>query len=158
MNALTLDAADGVVQAVGGVEGERVHGEIAPAGVFRPVGGEGDDGVAAIGLYVAAQGGDLEGAAVLRGYDGAMLDAHRVHGKACCLQPPHGLFRGKGGGEVDVRDRLADKGVAHRAADDAGVVLPQRGEDGAHGIIGEQGRESFALFRCQVGFKWHRRW
>ncbi len=45
-----------------GVEG--VQAEIAPGGVLGPVVGEGHDRAAAVGLDIAAQGGDLDTAAV----------------------------------------------------------------------------------------------
>ena len=61
-----VDAADGVEDLAVGGRVERVHGEVAALRVFRPVGGEGDDGAAAVGRDVAAQGRDLERLAVRR--------------------------------------------------------------------------------------------
>ena len=58
---------------------ERIHGEVAPRGVFLPVGGERDHRAAAVGLHVAAQGGDLERRMRGDGGDGAVVDAGR-HG------------------------------------------------------------------------------
>ena len=39
---------------------ERVDGEVAARGVVRPIVGEGDGGAAAVGVDVAAQGGDFD--------------------------------------------------------------------------------------------------
>ena len=58
-----------------GVEG--VQAEVAPRGVLGPVVGEGDHGAAAVGLDVAAQGGDLERLAVGDRRHRAVLDAGR---------------------------------------------------------------------------------
>ena len=61
-----VDAAVIIEDLAIGAGIERVHGEVAPRGILFPVVGEGDDGMAAVGLDVAAQGGDLEGLAARR--------------------------------------------------------------------------------------------
>ena len=53
-------AVEVVVDRAGAVGVERVEGEVAAARILAPVVGEGDDGVAAVGLDVAAQGRELE--------------------------------------------------------------------------------------------------
>ena len=54
------DAADIIEHFAVRVRVKRVHGEVAALRVFRPIGGEGDDGAAAIGRDIAAQRRDLE--------------------------------------------------------------------------------------------------
>ena len=55
-------AAERIEHLAVGVAVERVDGEVAPAGVGRPVVGEGDGGVAAVRLDVLAQRRHLVGA------------------------------------------------------------------------------------------------
>ena len=57
-------AALGVVKAAVGIAVDGVDGEVAAHGIGFPVVGEGNLGVAAIGLHVMAQGGHLERLAV----------------------------------------------------------------------------------------------
>ena len=84
--------------------------------------GEGDDGAAAEGLDVAAEGRDLERPAVGDHGDGAVREAGRHR-----LQPgrrgerDHRLRHGVGG-DVDVGDRPAEQRVAHAAADEERLV------------------------------------
>ena len=66
MACITVSAEEEIVPAVEivvnrtlGIGVERVEREIATLGVGAPVVGESDDGPAAVGLDVAAQGGDL---------------------------------------------------------------------------------------------------
>src|SRR5690349_20280690 len=72
-----LDAADEVEDRAAAVEEDRVHGEVAPLGILRPAGIEGDARMAAERLDVAAQGRDLEGPPARDRGDRAMLDAGR---------------------------------------------------------------------------------
>ena len=102
-----------------------VEGEIAPARVFVPVLGEFHHRVASIGRGVAAQGCDLERAIPHNRGDGAVGQASRDDAQVRVLQARDhfvGLF---GGGEVDltVDAVAAHDGVAHSAADGAGVDL-----------------------------------
>ena len=53
-------AVERVVQRAVGIGVKRVEGEVAAAGVFEPVVGEGHDRAAPVGLDVAAQGRELE--------------------------------------------------------------------------------------------------
>src|SRR5690606_17508179 len=100
-------AAGGVVERSGGVGVDRVEAEIAALGVLGPVFGEGDDRAAAVGLDIAAQGGDLVGPALGDGGDGAVVDAGRDSLQPRLLQGgDHPLGR-QGGGDVDVVDLFA---------------------------------------------------
>src|SRR5262249_48112940 len=116
----------------GSVAGERqrVHGEVAPLGVALPIAAEGDGGMAPEGLDVFAQGGDLERPPGGDDGHGAVLDAGGHGLETCRLNPADHFEREHGGSDVDVAVRLADERVAHRAADDAGLlaVAVKRGE------------------------------
>ena len=106
---------------------ERVHREIAAGGIVLPISGEGDRRPAAVGADVMAQGGDLDRPLRQHRRNRAVLDA-RGHGlDACILQPLHHGRRLKRGGNVHVLDRDAEQGVAHRAADVAGISPAKRG-------------------------------
>ena len=121
---------------------QRVDGEIAPLGVRLPVAAEGDLGVAAIGLHVLAQRGDLERMLVDDHGDGAVLDAGRHRLEAGGLHAAHHLLRHRGGGDVDLVDRHVDQRIAHRAADHARflAVAIEHGEQTRQRAAGEPGR------------------
>jgi hypothetical protein len=116
----------------GSVAGERqrVHGEVAALGVARPVAAEGHGGMAPERLDVFAQGCDFERPPGGDDGHGAVLDAggHRLEARR--LDPADHFGREHGGGDVDVAVRLADERIAHRAADDAGLlaIAVERGE------------------------------
>ena len=98
---------------------ERVDGEVAPRGVGGPVVGEDDGGAAAVGVEVAAQGGDFDdGARGDRG-DGAVGDPGRHGLDPRGLEPADDLLRGEGGGEIEIVGGDPEQGIAHRAADEA---------------------------------------
>ena len=109
---------------------ERIDREVAPARIGRPVVGEGDGGVAAVGLDVLAQRRDLVGDMIGDDRDRAVGDAGRHGGEARRLRRRHHLVRPRRGGDVDIGDGPAQQGVAHDAADRARRKAPggQRGE------------------------------
>ncbi len=73
-------------------------------------------------LDVFAQGRDLERPPSGDDGDGAVLDAggHRL--EAGGLDPADHFVRMRGGGDVDVAERLAEQRIAHRAADHARLL------------------------------------
>ncbi len=137
-------AADRIVHAAAGIDGKRVDGEIPAERILPPVGAEPDDRVAAVGLDILAERRHLEAAP-------ADDQRHRAVVDAGGDDPDTGGFGGgnhavwrRGGGEIDVADRLAHQGIPHRAAHDS--RLAQRREqvenppDGAFGEPGGPGK------------------
>ena len=115
-----------VVERAVAVEIERVDGEIAPGRVGQPVVGEGDRGMAPVGLDVAAQGGDLEHRALDDRGHGAVGEPGRDHPDAAPLEQRRHPVGGRLGGDVDVLDRAAGEAVAHAAADEARRAVRRR--------------------------------
>ena len=115
-------AAEGVEQAAvrGGVE--RVHGEVPPARVRRPVVGERHLGPPPEGLDVVAQRRHLERAVAGDHRDGAVVEAGRNRAQAGALRERDHLVRPRGGGQVDLVDALTEQADAHRAADRTRLV------------------------------------
>ncbi len=101
---------------------QRIHGEVAALGVAPPVAAERHLGVAAEGLDILAQRGDLERTAVHDHRDGAVLDPGRHRLEAGCLDAADHLGGQRRRGDVDVAVRLAEQRVAHRAADHARLL------------------------------------
>ncbi|MPL60848.1 hypothetical protein SDC9_06410 [bioreactor metagenome] len=101
---------------------ERVHREVAPRRVFLDPGREGDGGVAAEGLDIAAEGGDLVRLVIGDHRDRAMLDPGRHGTQSGRLGQRHDLLGPRIGGNVDVRDRSAKGGIAHAATDQEGQM------------------------------------
>jgi hypothetical protein len=99
---------------------EPVDGEVAPAGIRRPVAAERHLGMAAVRLDVCAQRRHLEGASVDHRRHCAVLDAGGHSLEASRLHPPHGLVRQRRGGDVDIGHRLVEQRVAHRTARNPG--------------------------------------
>ena len=91
-----------------------------------PVVGEGDARMAAVGLDVAAQGGDLEMPAADERRHRAVLDAGRDGADAGALEAPHDRLRRVGGREVDVLHVAAEQRIAHAAADEARLAAVAR--------------------------------
>jgi hypothetical protein len=54
---------------------KRIDGEIAPRRILGPIVGEGDRGVTAVGLHIAAQGCDFKGMGAGDGGDGAVIQS-----------------------------------------------------------------------------------
>ena len=113
---------------------ERVDGEIASRGVFAPVIGKRDLGMAAVGGDITAQRGDLDRAARQHGGYRAMRKARRHRADARCLKPCHHVFGQQPGGNVDIGRLDAQQCIAHRAADIAALVAlgVERGEHRTH--------------------------
>ena len=118
------ETAHGIQDRPVGAEKDRVDREVAACRVGRPIGVEGDTGMAAVGLDVTAQGGDFEISRRNYSRHGAVRETGRHHPDAALfkeLDDP--LGRGRGG-DVDVGargragDRRPDQRVAHRAADE----------------------------------------
>ena len=111
--------AEGIVQPPIRRAGHSVEGEIAPRRVFDPIVGEGDLGAPAVGLDIAAQGGDLEGLMLGDRRHRAMVDAggHRLQPRGFQqLDHPRRLVRR---GDVDVGHGTSEQSIAHAAADEA---------------------------------------
>ena len=124
-------SADRIVNCAATVDGERIDGEIAPLGIGDPVAAEADDGVPAIGLDILAERGHFVADVIGNQRDGAVVDPGRHGLESGRARPAHDVVRKRGGGEVDVADRLAEKRVADGTADDARLVArlprgPQR--------------------------------
>ena len=115
-------AADVVVHRPVGADREGVDGEVAPLRVGPEIAPEADRGAPAMGLDILAQGRDLIRRAVGDDGHGAVRDPGRHRLEARRLGPRgDGVWRRRRR-EVDVGDRAPEKGVAHRAADDARLL------------------------------------
>ena len=114
-----VQPADVVVHDAGGVDRQTVDGEIAPLGVANPVAAERDLGLAAEGLGVLAQGGDLERLSIDHQRHGAVVDAGRHALDAGRLGAADHLGRQGGGRDIDIGDRNLQQRIADRAADHA---------------------------------------
>ena len=101
---------------------EGVEGEVAASRVFGPVGREGHDGAATIGLHVPPQCGDLEAAPAADRGDGAMIQAGGDGLQAGGLQGRNHRCRLQPGGQVDVGDGAAHDRIPDAAADKARAV------------------------------------
>ncbi len=111
-----------VEDRTGSIDRERIHGEVAPLRVDLPVAAERDLGLAAEGLDVGAQRGDLEGHAVDDHRDGAVVDPGRHRLEARRAHALDHRTRQRGGGDIDLVRPLPEHGVAHGAADHAGLL------------------------------------
>ena len=109
---------------------ERVDREITARCVFLPLGRKGHGSPAAIGRHVVAQGGDLDRPALEDRGHRAVIDARGHRADARFLAPVDHRVRQQRCRKVDVVDVLAQQRVAHRPADVARVVRPQRGHEG----------------------------
>ena len=109
-------AADRIQHPARGIGIKRVHGEIAAPGVLGNVVRKGHAGAATVGFDIAAKAGDLIARATRDHGNRAMVDPGRHRAQPGRLGQTHGRFGGGGRGDVDVRDRLAQQGIAHRAA------------------------------------------
>ncbi len=121
----------------GGLPGQGVEGEVAAGEVLLERVRELDHGVAAGGLHVAAEGGDLvEHVVLAEDADGAVLYAD---GDGAAEEAAH-LLRAGGRGEVPVHGGQAEHGVADGAADGPGVEagLLEAGRDLEHRRRGVQ--------------------
>ena len=156
-----VEPAERIVDRAGGVAIERVDREVAASRVLRPIVGEGDGGVAAVGLHVAAQGRHLEGVVIGDHRHGAVLQAGLDDGEASGAGEPHHVLGRRGGGEVDVGDGNSHQRVAHHAADRARLEAAAR-DRGHHGLgrgraqpgrIGETGQ---AIVGRHRGWSWNR--
>ncbi|VUD75015.1 hypothetical protein MET9862_05652 [Methylobacterium symbioticum] len=114
-------APGGVVQVSGRVEGERVHGEVAPLGVAREIGPETHHRAAPVRLHVLAQGRDLDGRPVRDQGHGAVLDPGRHRLESGGPGPRHHRLGQERRGAVDVGGVVAEQRVAHAAADEPGL-------------------------------------
>ena len=105
-------------------ERERVDGEVAPARVGGEVASERHLGPAPVGLDVLAQRRRFDRAPVDDEGHRAVRDAGRRD-----LEPSRlgaaDHFVGRGGGrQVEIEDRLAERQIAHRSADEPGLLAP----------------------------------
>ncbi len=105
------------------VGAQGVDGEVAAGGILAPVLGIGDGGAAAVGGDVAPQRGDLDRRAADHRGDRAVGEAGGDGLDRALFEPRDHRLRRQAGGEVDVADFEPEQGVAHAAADIAGVAL-----------------------------------
>ena len=124
------EPADVVVHRPVARQRQRVDGEVAPQRIVAEVAAEGDRGVASVGVDVASQRRRLERPAVDDHRHGAVGEAGRRDAESGGARALHHDFRRRGGGEVEIADRRAEREVAHRAAHQPGLfaVAVQRGE------------------------------
>ena len=117
--AQIAQAAKRIVHLALSIGVERVHGEIAPARILRPIGAEGDGRVAAIGFDIAAKRRHLEGHAARDQRHGAMRDAGGHGLDASLRREPDHILRLRGCREIHLRHRPAEQRIPHRAANNA---------------------------------------
>ena len=102
--------------------GQRIDREIAPLGVGLPVASELNLGVAAIGLDVLAQRGDLKRMLVDDDGNRAVLYSRRHRLEAGGRHTLYDFIRHRSGCNVDFRDRHVEQRVSHCPADDARLL------------------------------------
>ena len=124
------EPADVIVHDPVGGQRQRVDGEVAPQRVVAEVAAERDLGVAAVGVDVAPQRRRLDRPSLDDHRHRAVGEAGRRDAEAGGARALHHDFRQRGGGEVEIADRRAEREVAHRAADQPGLfaVAVQRRE------------------------------
>jgi hypothetical protein len=102
---------------------ERVHGEIAPLGITRPVAPEAHRRMPSERLDILAQRGDLEWPPIDHDRHRAMGDPGRHRLEAGGGGTAHHLGGQRRGRDIDVAMRNTEQRVAHRAADDARLLV-----------------------------------
>ena len=114
-----------------GARVKRVHGEIAALRIMRKIAAELHDSMAAIGVDVFAQRGDLEWLVIDEHGDGAVIDARRQRAQSGLFGAADHFIRRGGGGDVDIAHRNAEQRIAHRSANNARLfaVRVEQGED-----------------------------
>ena len=105
-----------------GPKRQRVDGEVAPPRVGREVASEDDLGPPPVGLDILAQGRRLDRAPVDDDRHRAMLDAGQSDLEARLLRAADHLVGRRRGREVEIDRRLAERQIAHRAADEPGLL------------------------------------
>ena len=124
-----VEAADIIENLAARIDRERVDGEIPPLRVGGEILAEAHLGAPPVGRDILAQRSDLEMGAVDHQGHGAMVDAGRNRPQAGAPGLFDDDFRRRGDGEIDVGDRFAEQGVAHRAADNARLHAVERGKN-----------------------------
>ena len=100
----------------------RIDGEIAPARVFRPVPGEGDNRAPPVGGHVAPERRHLEWLAHRYRRHRAVLDAGRHRREPRLFQPLRHFIGRERRGDIDIGDGLTQQRIPDRAADEAGLA------------------------------------
>ena len=115
----------------------RVHGEIPPRCVFRPVLGIGNHRMPPVGLDVAAQGGDLKRAVFGDRRHRSVIESGRDHMNIARLKQRHDVAGRRIGRDIQIHDFASEKSIANAPADesDRGPVGTQRVEQHAR-IVG----------------------
>ena len=113
-------AVERIVESTVEIGVERIEGEIAPAGIFQPIVGEGHGGAPSVGLDVTAQRRQFELRALDDRRHRAVLQAGRHALEARCCQGMHDGVGRLVDRHVDVVDLASQHRVAHAAADEAG--------------------------------------
>ena len=100
-----------------------VDGEVAARGVFPPVVGEGDLGMAAVGALVAAERGDFVAVVAGKRGDGAVCDPARYCAgfDVCAPEQCHHPLGRVGSADVDIGALAPEQRIAHASAHEADV-------------------------------------
>ena len=115
-----IQSADVIMHHAIGIDRQAVDGEIAPLGVADPVAAERHRRLAAEGLGILAQRGDLERLRVDHQRHGAVLDTGRHALDPGRLGAADHLGRQRSGRDIDIADRNPQQRIADRAANHAG--------------------------------------
>ena len=107
-----------------GAQRQRVDGEIAPPGVGGEVAAERHLGPPPVGLDVLAQRRRFDRAPVDDDRHRAMRDAGQRDLEPRLSRAADDFVGGRGGREVEIDRRLAEREIAHRAADEPGLLAP----------------------------------
>ena len=113
------EPADEIDHFAVALEEQRVDRKVAPFRVRFPVAAKTHLGVAAEGLDVLAQRGDLERLAVHDNRNGAVFDAGGNGVEAGLARAAHDLVGHRRGRQIDLADLKTEQRIAHRAADHA---------------------------------------
>jgi len=101
---------------------KRVHREIPAHRVLLPVAAKDHASLASERLNVFAQRGDFVGKSVTYDRYCAVVEAGSNRFQPCLPGTSHDVFWARGGGDIDVRNRMAKQSIAHRATNGAGLI------------------------------------
>jgi hypothetical protein len=115
-------AAERVYHLTIGAGIKRIHGEIAPRGIFGQIVRKFDSGMTAMGLHIAPEGCDLKPFACDHHRDRAMFQPRGHGAQPCRLGQRDNRLGPRIGRDIDICDRNAHQRIAHATAHHIGLI------------------------------------